>query len=139
LLVEFVVIIVVSIEFIFLNKLKILTKMELIFIILFFSVVVLYIWIIKFIVKNIFISGKLVWIWKIFVERIILFFFTKFLLNLRTVLIFKIIFRIFKLIHFLLLSKLPLFSWVLGTWPRISRMIILIVILSKLLLLKFSS
>ena len=138
-LVEFVVIIVVSIEFIFLNKLKILTKMELIFIILFFSVVVLYIWIIKFIVKNIFISGKLVWIWKIFAVRIILFSFTKFLLNLRTVLIFKIIFRIFELIHFLLLSKLPLFSWVLGTWPRISRMKILIIILSKLLLLKLSS
>ena len=138
-LVEFVVIIVVSIEFIFLNKLKILTKMELIFIILFFSVVVLYIWIIKFIVKNIFISGKLVWIWKIFAVRIILFSFNKFLLNLRTVLIFKIIFRIFELIHFLLLSKLPLFSWVLGTWPRISRMKILIIILSKLLLLKLSS
>ena len=138
-LVEFVVIIVVSIEFIFLNKLKILTKMELIFIILFFSVVVLYIWIIKFIVKNIFISGKLVWIWKIFAVRIILFSFTKFLHNLRTVLIFKIIFRIFELIHFLLLSKLPLFSWVLGTWPRISRIKILIIILSKLLLLKLSS
>ena len=138
-LVEFVVIIVVSIELIFFNKLEILTKMKLIFIILFFSVVVLLIWIIKFIVKNIFIYGKLVWIWKIFAVRIILFSFNKFLLNLRTVLIFKIIFRIFELIHFLLLSKLPLFSWVLGTWPRISRMIILIIILSKLLLLKFSS
>ena len=138
-MVNIIIIIAVYIAFIFLNKLEILAIMNLILMILFFSEKVFFIRVIKFIMKNFIISRKMICVRKILVKWIILYFFNKFLFKLRTVLIFKIVFSIFKLIDFLLLSKLPLFGWILWTRPGISRMIILIIILSELLLLKLSS